>query len=128
MIDKLGKGARLIEGLPTNSAVNMAPSQRKDKKAKVSATSKTVMENGHIDNSDNPETLIGSQYGMAKHKRKEPEMLSMNGAFDDMPILGLPAQNRPEDDEISERRKKKQIESMVPDLDDMESGDVVMDN
>jgi hypothetical protein len=22
----------------------------------------------------------------------------MNGAFDDMPILGLPAQNRPEDD------------------------------
>jgi hypothetical protein len=80
------------------SVVNMAPSQRKDKKAKVSATSKTVMENGHIDNSDNPETLIGSQYGMAKHKRKEPEMLSMNGAFDDMPILGLPAQNRPEDD------------------------------
>lgn len=30
--------------------------------------------------------------------------------------------------EISERRKKKQIESMVPDLDDMESGDLVMDN
>ncbi|CAC5377885.1 BBS9 [Mytilus coruscus] len=110
MIDKLGKGARLVEGLPTNAAVNIAPSPRKEKK--VSATSKTVMENGHIDNSDNTETLIGSQYGMSKHKRKEPEMLSMNGALDDMPILGLPAQNRPEVDEMNERRKKKQIESM----------------
>lgn len=128
MIDKLGKGARLVEGLPTNAAVNMAPSPRKEKKAKVSATSKTVMENGHIDTSDNTETLIGSQYGLAKHKRKEPEMLSMNGTLDDMPILGLPAQNRPEHDETKERRKKKQIESMVPDLDDMESGELVMDD
>ena len=78
----------------------MAPSPRKEKKAKVSATSKTVMENGHIDTSDNTETLIGSQYGMSKLKRKEQDMVSMNGGLDELPVLGLPAQNRPEVDGI----------------------------
>lgn len=117
MCDKLGKGARLVEGMPTNTAVNMVPSPRKEKKNKISATSKTVMENGHIDTSDDTETLIGSQFGKQKHKRKETDSLSYPNGMADLPSLGLPVENRP--DEGLEYHKKKQIEAMVPDLDDM---------
>ncbi|XP_033728305.1 protein PTHB1-like isoform X1 [Pecten maximus] len=117
MCDKLGKGGRLVEGMPTNTAVNMAPSPRKEKKNKISATSKTVMENGHIDTSDDTETLIGSQFGKQKHKRKEADSLSYPNGMSELPALGLPVENRP--DEGVEFQKKKQIEAMVPDLDDM---------
>ncbi|KAK3082884.1 hypothetical protein FSP39_007920 [Pinctada imbricata] len=121
MCDKLGKGARLVEGLPQNSAVNMAPSPRKEKKTKISATSKTVMENGVIDNSDDTETLIGSQFGQHKNKHlKDQEIMSAMNGLSDLSELGLPAANIPLEDEISEKQRKKHIESMVPDLDDME--------
>ncbi|KAJ8320825.1 hypothetical protein KUTeg_002412 [Tegillarca granosa] len=117
MCDRLSKGVRLIEGLPTNSAVNMAPAPRKEKKNKISATSKTVVENGHIDTSDDTETLVGSKYGQSKNKRnKDSDMINLNG-LNDLPVIGLPMENVP--DEMNEMKKKKQIESMVPDLDDM---------
>lgn len=74
--------------------VNMNPTPRKEKKAKISATSKTVMENGHIDNSDDTETLIGSQFGQHKSKRnKEQDYGSDINGLSDLSMLGLPAEN-----------------------------------
>lgn len=127
MCDKLGKGARLVEGLPTNSMVNMNPTPRKEKKAKISATSKTVMENGHKDNSDDTETLIGSQFGQHKSKRnKEQDYGSDINGLSDLSMLGLPAENV--DDGMTEKRKKKHIEAMVPDLDDMDDEPVALES
>lgn len=74
--------------------VNMNPTPRKEKKDKISATSKTVMENGHIDNSDDTETLIGSQFGQHKSKRnKEQDYGSDINGLSDLSMLGLPAEN-----------------------------------
>uniref|UniRef100_K1QAR1 Protein PTHB1 n=1 Tax=Magallana gigas TaxID=29159 RepID=K1QAR1_MAGGI len=127
MCDKLGKGARLVEGLPTNSMVNMNPTPRKEKKDKISATSKTVMENGHIDNSDDTETLIGSQFGQHKSKRnKDQDYGSDINGLSDLSMLGLPAENV--DDGMTEKRKKKHIEAMVPDLDDMDDEPVALES
>lgn len=81
------------------SVVNMTPSPRKEKKAKISSTSKTVMENGHIDNSDDTETLIGSQFGQQKNKRnKDLDYGSDINGLSDLSMLGLPAENVSLDD------------------------------
>ncbi|KAL3855651.1 hypothetical protein ACJMK2_014858 [Sinanodonta woodiana] len=118
LCDKLSKGARLVDGLPTNSSVQMPSSEKKtEKKNKISSTRKTVIENGdmeHHDNDDNTETLIGSQF--AKSRKDKSDIFSMNGPTK-LPSLGEPAQKVPEG------VKKKKIESLVPDLDDMYQAD-----
>lgn len=77
----------------------MTPSPRKEKKAKISSTSKTVMENGHIDNSDDTETLIGSQFGQHKSKRnKDLDYGSDINGLSDLSMLGLPAEDVSLDD------------------------------
>lgn len=79
----------------------MPPSHvtRSENKHNISATSKTVIENGHIDNSDDTETLIGSQFGGHKKKRgskghKNSDMVDINGM--ELPALGLPMNNQPD--------------------------------
>lgn len=118
LCDKLSKGARLVDGLPMNMNVSQGgQSNKSEKKNKVSSTRKTVIENGDMDHHDNDdtETLIGSQFSMTRSHDKDN--INMNGLAN-LASLGAPKKNEP--DGVYESKKKKEIiDSMVPDLDEM---------
>lgn len=118
LCDKLSKGARLVDGLPMNMNVSQGgQSNKSEKKNKVSSTRKTVIENGDMDHHDNDdtETLIGSQFSMTRSHDKDN--INMNGLAN-LASLGAPQKNEP--DGVYESKKKKDIiDSMVPDLDEM---------
>lgn len=118
LCDKLSKGARLVDGLPMNMNVSQGgQSNKSEKKNKVSSTRKTVIENGDMDHHDNDdtETLIGSQFSMTRSHDKDN--INMNGLAN-LASLGAPQKNEP--DGVYESKKKKEIiDSMVPDLDEM---------
>ncbi|KAH3751560.1 hypothetical protein DPMN_186127, partial [Dreissena polymorpha] len=117
LCDKLSKGARLLDGLPTNMSVSQGGQLSKpEKKNKVSSTQKTVIENGDMEHHDNDdtETLIGSQFSMAKNRDRDN--VNMNG-LPSLSKLGPPKRQDP--DGVYESRKKDKIDSLVPDLDEM---------
>ncbi|KAL4217063.1 Protein PTHB1 [Mactra antiquata] len=117
LCDKLGKGSRLVDGLPVNMNISQGGQPSKgEKKNKVSSTRQTVIENGDMEHHDNDdtETLIGSQFSMARSRDKDS--INMNGVPN---LANLGAPKLKDADGVYESKKKDRIDSMVPDLEDM---------
>lgn len=118
LCDKLSKGARLVDGLPVNTSVSQSGSpEQSKKKNKISSTRTSMLENSDLDhlNNDDTETLIGSQFNMARSRDKN------NSGVNNLPSLssiGAPKSSVP--DGIYESKKNKEkIKELVPDLDEL---------
>ncbi|KAL5005570.1 hypothetical protein ScPMuIL_016728 [Solemya velum] len=112
LCDKLGKGARLVEGLPTNAAGNdvfFIPQTKVDRKHKVPTVHRTIIENGESESPDDTETLIGSQFAEARQKNKDYSSHSVNGLGK---LKSLRSPNASAQKDHSEMRRQQNIEAM----------------
>lgn len=113
LCDRLGKGARLVDGL----------SDRKERTIRM-PTSKTIVE-------DQDESMSGDTTAVDNvlntNYRDKPRKKKKHGKYrnvEDLAPLGVPVLDQPDAglDEVLDAKSQK-IRSMVPDLDDMTSGD-----
>lgn len=110
--DRIGKGARLVDGLKDN----------KEKTVKKSA-SRTIMETNEDDSPGDVmpvDEMMRSNKHKAGHKKKKEKALKPLGLpIMDQPISGEPGVFRSARDE---RESQQRINSLVPDLDAMDDG------
>ncbi|KAL8618805.1 hypothetical protein ACOMHN_000233 [Nucella lapillus] len=121
LCDRLGKGARLVEGL----------ADKKEKTIRMPAP-QTIVEDqdGEVTGESNAvDSVINTNYRSDKQRRKKQRGVG-GRAVDDLAPLGLPVLDVPSAErggekglsEVEDQRKQK-IKSMVPDLDDMGEGE-----
>ncbi|XP_041374621.1 protein PTHB1-like [Gigantopelta aegis] len=110
LCDRLGKGARLVEGL----------SEKRESKLHVSAPSKSVVENGELDSIVEGNEMMTINNTKYREKKKKKRQKDVENSLNDLKPIGLPALDRSSGNGL----KQKQIESLVPDLDDMDNDEV----